>query len=551
VVAALLSRARHARGCCTPGDDRLETRAYAVKRYLFRLGHAQRSARFACSIEQLVIGLAPVMGWTTQPGSERDRGRFVRAHRKSVQRWLDDLQAAGLVAHEPERDGRGCWWRTQIVLLVAPEPIRGEMECARTRARGWRRRERARRSAGCGARSRLAAIRARAILPSASTRRRVAMARRAALAQRRRDARVDGELEHRRAVSTSCGVLTHPVGAAPSAPRLSGHPKRSKRPGTPESVVLAAPLSAQTSRVDEAFVAQTGARDVGASAQAAWRSDAQTAGSEEVGCGRGGESLIERVARREAAGAARRRLVREHAERRAFEVVRWSVGTPCPPGRLLEAWTLYRYGSATVADSGRACAGGFGASLARLVRDAVRRYEEHADERPPGWPASGAGALCALASQGVAATLAGDAARLQILASCMRAIARERDPQRVPRAVLRVQHAESRQRRTGFAFRHEGRWETTEQRRQRVRRAVLAAGCDPAGWPNAALASDWLPTSPDRPRAPELIEPDDHAALDGVGARAHRYRSELDAGRWDLLPSWHQPDPYPGTKEAP
>jgi hypothetical protein len=32
VVCALLGRARRARGCVTPGNDRLETRAYAVKR---------------------------------------------------------------------------------------------------------------------------------------------------------------------------------------------------------------------------------------------------------------------------------------------------------------------------------------------------------------------------------------------------------------------------------------------------------------------------------------------------------------------------------------
>jgi hypothetical protein len=31
----------------------------------------------------------------------------VRAHRKSVQRWLDDLQAAGLLAYEGENDNRG------------------------------------------------------------------------------------------------------------------------------------------------------------------------------------------------------------------------------------------------------------------------------------------------------------------------------------------------------------------------------------------------------------------------------------------------------------
>ena len=67
----------------------------------------------------------------------------MRAHRRSVQRWLDDLQAAGVVAHEPERDERGAWWRTQIVLLAAPVPTADELRVARARARGWRARERA------------------------------------------------------------------------------------------------------------------------------------------------------------------------------------------------------------------------------------------------------------------------------------------------------------------------------------------------------------------------------------------------------------------------
>jgi len=145
VVCALLGRARRARGCTSPGDDRLETRAYAVKRYLFRLGHAGRSARFATSIGQLVVGLATVMGWGPVPRGRLERARFVRAHRRSVQRWLDDLEAAGLVLHEPERDGDGSWWRTQIVLLAAPEPSPGELAVAHKRARRWRARERARR----------------------------------------------------------------------------------------------------------------------------------------------------------------------------------------------------------------------------------------------------------------------------------------------------------------------------------------------------------------------------------------------------------------------
>jgi hypothetical protein len=136
VVCALLARVRAARGCTTPGDDRLETRAYAVKRYLFRLGHAARSARYPTSIAQLVAGLAPVMGWGTVPRSGHERARFVRAHRRSVQRWLDDLEAAALVVHEPERDGKRRWWRTQIVLLAADEPLPAELATAHARERG-------------------------------------------------------------------------------------------------------------------------------------------------------------------------------------------------------------------------------------------------------------------------------------------------------------------------------------------------------------------------------------------------------------------------------
>ena len=52
---------------------------YAVKRYAYRLGHAARSARFATSIEQLVVGLAPVMGWGRVPrGAVARRASFAR-----------------------------------------------------------------------------------------------------------------------------------------------------------------------------------------------------------------------------------------------------------------------------------------------------------------------------------------------------------------------------------------------------------------------------------------------------------------------------------------
>jgi hypothetical protein len=549
LVAALLCRARSARGCTTPGDDRLETRAYAVKRYLFRLGHAQRSARFACSIEQLVLGLAPVMGWTAQPGSDGDRGRFVRAHRKSVQRWLDDLQAAGLVAHEPERDAADRWWRTQIVLLVAPEPSRAELRCAQTRAQGWRRRERARRARAGGGRSRLAAIREHSAVPTKATRRRRALARRAARDQQRRDARVDAVLAERQRSVSPCAVLTHPAGAAPTAPTFSNDPERSGRAQTLVSVALAAPLAAQASQVSEGLAAETGARDRVGSPPTTAAIRTRTTGTEDGDPGRDEGSLIERVARREAADANRRQLQREHAARRAAEVARWPVGRSCPSGRLREAWSTYRHGLSVVADSGSTAAGAPSATILRRLRLAIERYEQHAQHRPAGWPASGPGAVCALATQGMAAVLAGDAARLLILANEMRAVAREHEPARTAQAARRA--ARSTAPPAGrLAFRHPtARWETDEQRRQRVRRAVLAAGRDPAGWPNAALASAWLPHAEDEPPAPELIEPDSCAALDGVGARAHHYRRDLDAGRWALVQGWKHLTDHPNPQE--
>jgi hypothetical protein len=93
------------------------------------------------------------------------------------------------------------------------------------------------------------------------------------------------------------------------------------------------------------------------------------------------------------------------------------------------------------------------------------------------------------------------------------------------------------------------RWETPEQRRQRVRDAVLAAAADPVAWPNAELARRWL-TAPRRGAAePQLVGRDTFAALDGIGARAKRYRAERDHGRWGLPPGWPQPL-QPTTEEA-
>jgi hypothetical protein len=96
VVCALLGRTRRARGCSSPGDDRLETRAYAVKRYLFRLGHAGRSARYGtqgAAVARRTAALLTIRGreWLSARELRRDPSwRLIaessvdRAHRPNL-----------------------------------------------------------------------------------------------------------------------------------------------------------------------------------------------------------------------------------------------------------------------------------------------------------------------------------------------------------------------------------------------------------------------------------------------------------------------------------
>jgi hypothetical protein len=120
---------------------------------------------------------------------------------------------------------------------------------------------------------------------------------------------------------------------------------------------------------------------------------------------------------------------------------------------------------------------------------------------------------------------------LLVLAKGMRAAGLEHDVARLQRAAARV-----RRRGAGavspIEFRAAAaRWETPEQRRQRLRDAVLAAGGDPVAWPNAELARHWLTAPRLGVEEPQLVGRDTFAALDGIGARAERYRAELENGR--------------------
>jgi hypothetical protein len=556
VVCALLGRARRARGCGTPGDDRLETRAYAVKRYLFRLGHAQRSARFATSIAQLVAGLAPVMGWGPVPRDRVERARFVRAHRRSVQRWLDDLQAAGIVVHEPERDTGGLWWRTQIVLRAAPEPARDELAVARRRARRWRSRERGRRHRPRVA-PRLGVIRARSGVPSLARRARVAIERRVGVHEARRRAAVEARIVAAERARGGCRDLTHPFGAPPTSAPSPISASGARRPDASRTEGPAAQWPAQTVPQGETVVVKTGARERAALSSHAPPGVAElTAGSEESGplSREAFDALVERrVAARERAAAQRRAVLAPQVQRRVAGVLAWPAGSPCPLGRLREAWVARRYGLATVVESGTAAAGTVPPGLAARVGRAIGVYEAFADHRPPDWPAGGAAALCVLAEQQRADRFAGDAARLLGLARGMRAAALEHDPARLQRARARAEARRAPA--TGrLAFRPSGRApriETPEARRCRVRDAVLLLGHDPAAWPNAALALAHLPIAPGAD-AVGLTDPDPCQELDGIGARAVRYRAQLARGRWPLPhDAPHDPDPHDPEEGSP
>jgi hypothetical protein len=246
-----------------------------------------------------------------------------------------------------------------------------------------------------------------------------------------------------------------------------------------------------------------------------------------------------RVAARQAQLAGLIAWRREHAGNRVDAVVTWPVGHACPTGRLREAWVAYRHGVDAVAESGRVAAGACSDAVARRARHAICLYEAFTVKRPPGWPVSGAAALCALASQRRAAVFAGDVGRLLVLAKGMRAAALERDVERVARAAIRAQRRRAATPGPVVFRLPVARWETAELRRLRVRDALLHAGDDPAAWPNSELAERHHPQlRPQVAARPALVGTEVFAELDGLAARAGHYRAQLASGRWQLDARW-------------
>jgi hypothetical protein len=519
---ALVNVARSARGCRTRGDDRLETRAYAVKRLLWRWGHVERSGHYARSIWQLVDGLAPIMGWGPLPArDDPGRRRWLRAHAANVRRWLADLQAAGIISFTGETDNLGMDWRTLITLHRAPAPPPEQLQSAQQRMAAWGRRRRAmarrrrdrqqrdRQQRGRRGRS-LEAIRRSSQRPNAAVRRRLAIAR---------------------------------------SPRCGQTKPRTHHQGSSNCVGALRFLHTSHQPLASAF--ETGAHARGLAA-AGVRQASQTDCTEKERCvtyAMAQDDLIEqRVAARAAASSWCRHTAAVQALKRARELVSAVPGRSWPPGRLREAWVVYHYGTAIrddwltphsgperVGDHGAGDAGPGGRGQRHRAATAIAIYEQHVDHRPPGWPRAGAAALCVLAALGRADTLEGDIARLLVLVKDMRACTIVGDAERragmTRRAMVR---ARTTQGRLAFRSSRPARWETDEQRRRRLRDELLLAGEDPSTWTIAAVLEHRV----NRYQVAELFAADViDQELDGARARQLRYADELRFGRWDLPPT--------------
>ena len=378
-VLAAVRHARQQHGRAFAWDARLETSAIAVLGYLWRRGRGEKwagrcgSARYACSIAQLVMGLAEIMGWRNIP-NRKDKAavaRFVKAHRASVQRWLDWLQHAGLVSHTPQQDEEGFWWRTVIELHPCPQLPAELLQEAVERRAGWPERERRRQARG--RRRDLTAILRRARL-SRSERRARAMLRRQLLERHAERQRV------RQAVADSLAQtvrshLRHPFGASTTS--------RSSLEEVSQDETLDRGLTRAPAPVSETDDTQP--RQTPITQREAARTGEETRWA----------VYNEIVAARFARSDQEWEPFLAAPARRVEKLLDWPETVACPRWRLIEAWTIAAHGPHM------ALAGGFRLAFwseqtehhgPRLQR-ALARYRRFSDARPPGWPEGPVAAL--------------------------------------------------------------------------------------------------------------------------------------------------------------
>jgi hypothetical protein len=562
-VLALMARVRRA-AALAPWHLGWFKRIYCTYRYLQRLARVhggRHGAVVATSMPQLVRGLGPALGWERSEDRFADRDR----HHASLRRWLEALEAAGMIRWRAGENEEGELCRTEVTLLPVPELDAEELAAAEARWHAWRRRYGA--SLETGAQRCLGDIFARVLAPAPA---------------RRRDlGRCRGDAIHA-AREGSSTVLAPPFGALPDGrenPLRSAHtcdegPALAGGTGARGSATAsgagddagpgatAPPGSGRrkTPSTERARSYSNGSpqadagpdRERRADSRPSARQAAEKAPSAPV---LDGLAIENSVAARLVASAWRRTYVARQARERARALLSAPPGERHGLASLREAWIVYRFGTEIrpdfttpesgaerVGDHGHVDAGPRTAGQLERAAAAIAAYERYTEYRPAGWPLSGAGALCALAAQCRAETLDGDIARLACLARDMRATARHRDPRRLERLRRRARRRAAALRQAlPFNYRRPAgpSIETVEQRRERVRGELLLGGHDPGGWPNAALAIDssYSPAT----AGPTLIGWEMHEELDGTATRARRYADEQRERRWDLPPrSWRR-----------
>jgi len=396
---AAVKRARQARDREHEWDARVEASALAVLAYLWRRARGEKwagaggSARYACSLAQLVAGLAPIMGW--KPGTP---DQLVARHRKTVQRWLDWLQDAGLVSHTPQQDEAGFWWRTIITLHACPELDAQLLEDAADRHAGWSSRER-RRDARGRQRS-LTAILRRARLTRAQRRHRAIVRRRAERVHSERQA-VRARIHQSLASATVAGSMncpsghqTHPYGVETTSRSATQSKSKEDLLGGTFTRARALIAPTPTPQLNRARTASRPEGDGSAAAATIATTNPPAARSRaEL------DDTIWQIAR-EASNRWRSRPTDNwqpfvhQIQQRTRDLEAWPTGHPAPRWRLTEAWTTIAWGVeyAAAGVASRLSMWSQERHGARLNR-AVARYERHADHRPSGWPDSGAGGL--------------------------------------------------------------------------------------------------------------------------------------------------------------
>lgn len=394
-ITAAIQGVRVARGASNAGDDRLEATMCAVMHVLWGRATAEGSAHFATTYEQLLVAIARLAKiWGPVPPAETlAREEWVKDHRGTLYKWLDDARQAQLIAGGGVKDNREIWWRTEITVLGVPELSAEQLAAAEARIAGFpsRARKAARRTTKKGVD--YAAIFAAAAPPTAAQKKRRAVARAKARYISRKE-------NSRRPCSPSLPSEAKEAPQELPSPQTFTSPytsldrkgvRKRPRPGKPGAVrrLRRGDRSAHNSSQDSA---QTNEHRQNVpeviDGRQAFSSRGSTANVGPLGRTDGPPGLLGEEKALWAAEAVRIAQTARSLSRGA------DLSDPATLEAITVGWYVERHGLDWVAERGPH---GLARAAGDQLTDVVAYYERHLAARVPGFPDSGLGALRRLA----------------------------------------------------------------------------------------------------------------------------------------------------------